>query len=191
MDKTKADIFTIIIAIGAPLLLYVSSEPNLFEDNNTYDIPIGLLLLISLTYFVVDFVMMIYYYEPKNNVYFLHHGVGIVAIILVVVKHYYFVKYLLGYLSFELTTPFLNRYLPFKHAKKSTTYSIFVGLCFFIGFILVRILFGTYLTVNLVCAMIDQSNYYLIMLPAMLQSLNYYWLWGIIKLVARTIGASG
>ena len=186
MNRLEASIFLIPIALGSTSLLYLSMyNENFFSpftDNGTYETPIAIVLLISFLYFMIDFVLMIVRYNPKDNIYFLHHTVGLLSILFVYFKYYHIIKYLLSFLMYELSTPFL--YISLECHRKGITniFSKIINIIFFISYTLVRILFGTYLLFHLVPVIyaLDSPFQYLMLLPIILQLLNYWWYYKII-----------
>ena len=193
MNNLEATCFIIPIGFGSAILFYLSmfvgDTISPFTDNKTYEMEISILLLISFLYFVMDFVLMIIRYNPRNNIYFVHHSLGIFAIMIVYFKYYYFIKYLMGYLTYELSTPFLNFSLSYHRSGISNILSKISSLCFFISFTFVRILFGTYLSVKVISyiySLNNQSINYLILLPIGLQCLNYWWYSKIIAMMRKS-----
>ena len=188
MNAFKANIFLVPMGIGSAVVLYLSTKSNdLFADNSTCYLPILFLLLLSFVYFTADFISMIVRYKPENKIYFLHHLVGIVSIPLVYFKHYYLVKYALAYLTYELSTPFLNISLANRKAGIHGVYAQFIEILFFITFTLVRIIFGTYLlyiTVPIIYS-IDYPEKYLLVLPIGIHALNLWWYNKILKMMHR------
>lgn len=178
MNTFESSFFLFPMGIGSSLLLYLSSHNNeTLIDNNSYNMAISLILMLAFIYFSTDFCLMILRYNPRNNIYFIHHMLGIISIPIVYFSHYYLIKYLLSYLTFELSTPILNIAQDFHKKKMSNIYTKIIEIIFFVVFTLVRVLFGTYLlftTIKLLYNM-DYPIKYLIIFPIILQSMNYYW----------------
>ena len=194
MNSFEASLFIIPIGVGSSILFYLLAFNEgvdlLLLESGAYDVEIAILLLIGFSYFICDFILMLVRYNPRNNIYFIHHAVGILSIPIVYFKCYFFVKYLLGYLSYELSTPFLNISLFYYRANITNIVSKTTDMLFIITFIFVRILFGTYLSVKLILALYELEYQYFILLPVIIQCLNYYWLSKIISMFRKKINKS-
>ena len=162
MRHTEANIFIIPIGVGSSLLLWLSMYKDEiyspFTDNETYNDAIALILLCSFLYFTIDFILMIVRYDYRNNIYFLHHTIGIVSILFVYFKYYQFIKFLLSYLMFELSTPFLNISLSYRRHNIYNITSILMNVFFVVTYTFVRIIFGTYLWISVI-PIIYELNY--------------------------------
>ena len=191
MNSFVANLFLFPIGLGSSTLLFLSmfngETISIFTDNGTYGIPIALLLFISFFYFMLDFVFMIIRYNPKNNIYFFHHALGLLIIPVVYFKQYHIVKYLMSYLMYELSTPFLNMSLQYQRLGICNIYSISANIVFIVSYTLIRILFGTYLLFTVVPIMYELNYPYcnLVVFPFLLQVLNYWWYYKIIRLCHR------
>jgi len=190
MNGRLANLFVTPMGIGSGILLYLSaysddSTFSLFTDNETYYKEIALLLLFSFAYFIIDLICMIIYYNPKDKVYFLHHGIGIVAIPIIYFEYYYLVKFLLSYLTYELSTPFLNEAKINHHKGIDNLYSKTITYLFVITYTIIRICFGTFLLFKTIHLMIpvEYPTKCLIILPILLQLLNYKWFTKIISML--------
>lgn len=189
MQGREANCFVMPMGFIASYLFFKSmydqnGEISMFTDNGTFLQEISWLLILSMVYFVIDFILMIIRFNPKNNIYFLHHALSIMAIYLVSTNYYYLVKYLLGYLMYELSTPFLNARKHFKRRNITNTFTKIIDVFFLTFFFAIRIIFGTILSYRLIPFLyaMGQPHSYLIALPICLQILNYYWLCQIIAM---------
>lgn len=178
MDTISANCFVISMAIFA-----ISA---LVSMDKIYTL---IACFISLNYFVTDFILMIFFYKKSYKIYFIHHSIGIIAIC--VCYFYYYdqlIWYLMSYLTFELSTPLLNWSLYNREKKINSVFSKIVDLAFILTFISVRIVFGTYLTVTIIPVIWNLSEsiiYLFVILPILLQLMNFYWFYKIIRMVYR------
>mgnify|MGYP000933054916 CR=1 FL=1 len=128
-------------------------------------------------YFIKDLYYMIKKY-PNDLIYFPHHIIGLTTCLI----SFYFTQYnmlVISYLTYEITTPVLNLakyYYQDRYYQKNKY--ILSMLLFVTLFFLVRILFGTYLTVMSLLLV----PAYLSAFPVVLQGINYYWLYKIINI---------
>ena len=181
MNYIQSSFFLVPIGIGSTVLLYLSSNNgdkySLFTDNGTYDEHIKFLLLLSFVYFFIDFCLMIVRYKPEYKIYFVHHMLGIISIPLIYFRCYEIIKYLLAYLTFELSTPLFN-IASYCHKKKIVNiYAKLVNLLFFSIFTIIRVIFGFYLTYKTVPLFynMDYPLKFLMFFPIALQIMNYNW----------------
>lgn len=192
MNNFEASLFIVPIALGSSYILYKSSTPELIIarvnnlDSDT-DTETKIILLISLIYFVLDFILMIKRYIPQYRIYFIHHLIGIISIGVVHFSAQSMLNYLLAFLSFEVSTIFLNirRYLREKNINNRLTK--IVDAVFIISFFVIRILFGTRVTINLV-EIFDKEQTplrFVIGLPIALQLLNYFWMYRIVMMTMK------
>ena len=194
MDRSVTNRFIIPIGFGSSLLLLLSAYDvdNNFSpmtDNGTYYVPICILCFLTLIYFVIDFILMIFYYKPQYKIYFFHHLIGIISICIVFYRHYYSVKYLLSYLTYEISTIFLNISALYRRNGIINIYSRLSDFLFIFTYTLIRILFGTYLLFNLSTFIISMGIYIgWIVMPVGLQLLNYWWYYKIIIMTMREGG---
>lgn len=189
MDTKQANYFLFPMGIGSMILLYLSSTPQMWEDNGTYYFPTFVLLLISFVYFLADFVLMIYRFKEQYLIYFAHHMLGIICIPLVYFKYYHLIKYLLAYLTYELSTPLLNICIDNHKNKINNWYSKMMVWLFFMIYTMVRIIFGTYL-LFIVLPNLYQLSYpycYLMFFPLTLQTMVYWWYYRILSLLRKNI----
>lgn len=188
MDYKQSNMFLFPIGLGSTYIFYKKICGTICSIDNDLEVNSYLthgILLLTLVYFLSDFYLMIVKYNPKHNVYFVHHFIGIVAIYFSYMKYYYLTKYLFAYLTFELSTPFLNIAIKYRNQGVYNKCSIFSELTFFILFTIIRIIFGTYLwfvTSNTLSS-IEYPYNYLIVLPTVLQLLNYWWYYRILKIL--------
>lgn len=182
MDSGIATFFITTIGLGSSLLLALSSKSpdgtiDVFAENGTYQMEILVVNMLALTYFVVDFLMMILYYKPSYRVYFIHHLIGISSVALVYNGYYELVKYLLAYLTYELSTIFLNISKSYYRigCKSAIYHAATIGLK--ISFFVVRILFGSWLTIRFVYQMSEAPypEWLVMVFPVSLQLMNYWW----------------
>lgn len=211
MKKKQSSLFIIPISFGSILLSYIATN----EDIMLYPISIFSLLVLSFSYFTIDFVLMCMFYKPKNNIYFFHHILGIISIPIIYLFIYQIVGYLISYLTFEISTPFLylskfyykkisistpesdpelisqsqsqSQSQPHSQSHLTQIYSILSFIAFVTSFVLVRILYGSYLLYILypVITSMDFPYYNVILLPLCLQILNYCWFYGLIKMILK------
>lgn len=185
MENQTANFFIIPISLGSAILFWLISFSDQIESDIEYYYQIHLLLSISFIYFFTDFILMTIRNKKGYSVYFVHHLVGMISVI--VVHHsFHYAKYVIAYLMFELSTPFLNICLENQKKGIHNGYTILIELLFFISFTLVRIVFGTWLTHHLVL-FLWESNPILIVLPAAIQLLNYWWYFRILRIMLRKI----
>lgn len=187
MDTTLANCFLFPISFGSIILFNLSSYPNIWEDNFTYYIPIFFLLLTSFIYFVLDFILMIWYFKQQYLIYFIHHLLAIICIPVVWFKYYYLIKYLLAYLFYELSTPFLNISINNRNNGINNFFSKTINIIFFFTYTIVRIIFGTFL-LFITIPKIYQLEYpynYFIFFPIILQLMVYLWYYKIIMMMRK------
>ena len=189
MDTFLSNCFLLPMGLGSAILMYVSAYDNgvfsPFTDNKNYHKEISSLLLISFLYFVVDFALMISNYKSKHKIYFVHHIIGLVSVPVVYFFCFGMIKFLLSYLMYELSTPFLNISITNYKNKITNCYTKFINLLFFLTYTIIRIIFGSYLlceTTSILYLMAPPYKY-LIILPIVLQILIYYWYAKIISMV--------
>jgi hypothetical protein len=181
MNRLQASLFVTPIGISSCTLFLLSAwrgEALLpFTDNSTYGPFIGFLLLTSFIYFLTDFIMMIRDHKPSYNIYYIHHMLGIISIPSAYFYHYYMIKYILAYLMFELSTPYLNIAIYFHKNKLQGWLVVLNDIIFVTTYTCIRIIFGTYLTYSIVTLMASfrYPLYFAIILPLTLQTMNYYW----------------
>ncbi|AUL79483.3 putative TLC domain-containing protein [Tupanvirus soda lake] len=193
MNTIVANMFLLPMGLGSGALLYLSSYDgetlSPFTDNKTYEMEISVLLLISFLYFAIDFWHMCKKYKPENKIYFVHHMLGIISIPVVYFGYYNMVKYLLSYLTYELSTPFLSISSYFHHNKIINRFTKIVDIMFFIMFTIVRIVFGSFLlfqTAPIVYSL-EAPTKYLAVFPFILQSMNYWWYIRIISMLSKKL----
>jgi len=193
MYTKQANYFLFPMGWGSVFLLCLSSSKNgtysLFTDNATYEWPIAGLLLISFIYFLTDFLMMIIRNKPRK-IYMIHHLVGMFSIIITYVHYYVLIKYLLAYLMYELSTPLMNICLDNRRALSPvrSAYATIIEFSFFIIYSLVRIIFGTYLTLYVVPIVYNLDNCmakFIVIFPIILQILNYWWYIKLIRMLRK------
>jgi len=190
MDYSTATYFVTPIGFGCGTLLYLTSDSvhTMFEINEhlmePYQTIISVLMLFSFIYFFLDFWAMIIWYKPSYKIYFVHHLVGLIAIPLMW-YHYYMIKYIMGYLSFEISTPFFNMAWPYRRQNIVNSYIKFMEYTFVATYTLVRILFGSYLTFCIVHTiwLMNYPRKFAIVLPIVMQFLSYWWYYRIIRIV--------
>ncbi|AGF85376.1 membrane protein [Moumouvirus goulette] len=188
METKYSNAFIVPIGIGSSYAIYNSY----LDIELTIFSPIAILIvLLSLIYFLVDFILMIIYYDPKNKIYFVHHLIGLLSIYFVIFQYNFMIEYLMSYLMFELSTPFLNSSKYYHKLKNDSIYFnvmyIFSLLLFILTFFVVRIVFGTYLLLKVVPIIynFNERYKYIIILPITLQYLNYFWFYKIIKMIFK------
>ncbi|AGC01914.1 hypothetical protein H012_gp548 [Acanthamoeba polyphaga moumouvirus] len=188
METKYSNAFIVPIGLGSSYAIYnsyVGFELTIYSSISIF------VVLLSLIYFLVDFILMIIYYDPKNKVYFVHHLIGLLSIYFVIFQYNFMIEYLLSYLMFELSTPFLNSTKYYYKFKNDSTYFnvmyIFSLILFIFIFFVVRILFGTYLLFKALPIIYNFYGWYkyAIILPATLQSLNYFWFYKIINMLRK------
>ena len=158
-----------------------NSDPQLISDG---------IFLFSLIYFIIDLYLMIKYHSPKYNIYFFHHGIGIISLLVAYGMDWDQSKYVMHYLTFELSTPCYNLLYALQKRGYTSEDKIFylIQWIFVFTFTIVRVIFGTYTTFHLVQDIFANdmiSNYYVI-LPISLQILMYYWFRSIIIKIRRS-----
>jgi hypothetical protein len=195
MKSFQTNLVVSTIGFGSALAFILSAydSNNVFSpltNNETYDWLITFVLGVGLVYFVTDFITMIIYYKPEHNVYFFHHIIGLISITVVYLVQYNIIKYLLCGLMYEISTPFLNISLSYREQGITNFNSKLFQMLFFGTFTLVRIFLGTYTTLNVVPIIYQFENplsRLLILMPVLLQVLNYYWYVKILKMMKKAI----
>lgn len=190
MDSTFANFFIIPIGFGSAILFAISSynsngQFSPFTDNIIYNNPITYFLVFCLIYFVVDFQLMISRYRPKYNIYFFHHFICIVSILIVQLLHFDFVKYVLAYLTYEISTPFLNFAIRNRKLGIFNFFSKLNNYLFFLTYTIFRVCFGTILMIKII-PLIYALNFpikCLVIFPIALQSIIYWWYYRIIRIL--------
>lgn len=189
MNSFYANSLLIPIGLGSSLLLYLSSDgKSIFSENGTYHSQISFMLLLSFIYFFLDFILMVKKYEPKNKMFLIHHLCGILSIIMIQFKYYYCVKYMLSFLTYELSTPLLNISLSKRNKKISNLFTKIIDILFLITYTMVRIIFGSVMMWNIVPDIL-RLKYPInltIVFPLTVQMLNYWWFIKIIKMLIKT-----
>lgn len=136
----------------------------------------------STLYFLKDLVLMILFFDRKHIIYFPHHISAFISCASV----WWYPSYnmlIVGYLSFEISTPVLN-YAKHLHKIQPTSKKYEMTMAVFvILFIFVRICLGTYLT--FISVMVLPSH--IAILPLILQFLNYYWFYKIIIIIKNKL----
>ena len=191
MNSLLSNIFLLPMGIGSSILLglsaYKDNNFSLLTDNKSYNKPISALLLLSFTYFVTDFLFMIIKYKPRHKIFFIHHALGILTIPMIYFNNYHLVKYVLAYLTFELTTPLLNISIANRQNNIIGHYRKITDSIFLITYTLVRIIFGSYLMYKTVPITYEMKYPYkcLMFSPIAIQALNYWWYYKILSVVFK------
>ena len=190
MESRLANIFIIQIGSCAFLAYYLSVLcSDSYLNSNGYEFYINLiikyLIIVSLSYFVLDFILMIKNYKLSHKIYFIHHSIAIISILVVITKYHNLMNHLIGYLMFELSTPFLNISKYYKKKKIYNCTSKIFNILFVLVFTLVRIIFGSWLSYDLGKILFNFTFPYcfLIILPILLHSLNLWWFYKIINIL--------
>lgn len=167
MDPILANFFIIPIALA--------SNVSVFMLNNKNEWFINFIIYITFLYFVVDIIHIFINRKRTDNIYYLHH---VTTLIGMYVLHNYLRKYeyvIIYYLLFETSTIFLNLYKINKMHK----------IYFVITFILYRIIYGSYLLYEVI--LIASNEVFmvkiLLIIPLIIQMLNYYWMYKIIMYI--------
>uniref|UniRef100_A0A6G6ACH0 Membrane protein n=1 Tax=Borely moumouvirus TaxID=2712067 RepID=A0A6G6ACH0_9VIRU len=188
METKYSNLFIVPIGIGSSYAIY---KTYLGNELTIYS-PIAILIvLLSLIYFLFDFILMIKFYDPNNKIYFIHHSIGLLSIYFVVFQYNFMIEYLISYLMFELSTPFLNSSKYYYKIKNNSLciniLYIFSLILFVLTFFITRIFFGTYLLLKVVPILYIFPGWYkyTIMLPITLQCLNYFWFYKIIQMLRK------
>ncbi|AGD92365.1 putative TLC domain-containing protein [Megavirus lba] len=187
MDTKYSNILLVPIGLGSVCIIS-NTGPNYLIDN-TAILPFSIAIL-AMLYFSVDFYLMVKNYDPRNKVYFMHHIIGIFSIMCVYSKYTNLSAYLFAFLTFELSTPFLNSTKYFYKQRSTYLFNlayIISVIMFFIIFTIVRIIFGTYLLYQIIPIIYNLHGYHkiLVILPGILQLLNYVWYYKIIKMLCK------
>ena len=202
MNRFQSLFFTIPMGIGSSVIFYLSSwngsGVSYFTDNQTYQMEIFWLWVVSAFYFFFDFVALIYrcYSEPgyvntpNAPLYFIHHTVGLVSAYLVFWDMKHLIKFYLAYMTYELSTPFLNVIEDAYKNKIDSWFVSFSQVMFSVLFTLVRVIFGSWITYELikVFCIAGGFSYFTLILPLSLQLLNYWWYYRIIRLWLKIFG---
>lgn len=189
MNSQCANFLLVPVGLGSSAILYLSSdEKSLFIENGTYYPQISCMLLLSFIYFLIDFLLMLKKYESKNRMFLIHHLCGICSILLIYSKYYSYVKYMLSFLTYELSTPLLNLSLKYRNQKISNWFTKTINMLFIITYTLVRIIFGSVMIWNIIPEIL-KLNYPVnltLVLPLTVQILNYWWFMKIIKMLFKS-----
>lgn len=186
MNSLIANLFLVPMGMGSSILLGLlhtnSNNTSLFGDKS-YQKPISVLLFCSFIYFVADFIFMMIKYEPRKKIFFLHHAFGIITIPFIYFNHYHLVKYLLAYLTFELTTPLLNLAINNRQKNIISLYSKTNDILFISLYTLVRVLFGSYLMFKAVpdAYKLTYPSNLIAVVPIVIQGMNYWWYYKIVS----------
>jgi hypothetical protein len=183
MNSVIANIFLIPMGLGSSMILAMTSS----SDIKNYHKQTTALLFIGFTYFVVDFILMATKYKSKSKIFFLHHVLGIISIPVVYFGNYHLIKYLLSYMTFELTTPLLNMAISNRQRnvvgfRKNMTDTLFI-----MSYTLIRIIFGSYLMYKSVPE-VYKMNFplnLLALMPVTIQSMNYWWYYKIFSMILK------
>ncbi|BCS83104.1 membrane protein [Cotonvirus japonicus] len=177
MDYLHSNLFLIPIGIGTSYVYL-----NFKHQENT--ILSNIVLFLTFMYFFIDFLLMIKWYKPKNNVYFIHHTIGMMSLYICYFHYNHMLEYIFAYLMFELSTPFLNIALHYKKHNINNIFTLINQLIFMIIFIIVRIFFGSYLlfVTSIKIINIGHPAHYLVFLPIVLQVMNFWWFYKIIRI---------
>lgn len=185
MNSLQSTFFHVPMAFLS--LLLTIDDMGIYSLNSSWNKSLMTIsvLFISMVYFILDIQLMYKYYKSKYDIYFFHHLIAIVSIPLSYMKMWNYTRYVIYYLTFELSTLFYNlSYELLELGYDSNHILSRISQGFFVSiFIIIRILFGTYITTKLIIEIIKDntlSNYYCI-LPLSLQILMYYWLYYMIR----------
>lgn len=117
--------------------------------------------------------------------YLLHHLVGFISILIAMFGPPKYVEFVIKFLIYEISTPLLNLSLYYKNKGVK---ALWTNLGFLITYTLARIIYGTYLT----CEVLSYLNgSYLSLLPLSLQLVIYWWYYKILRITYRTIFPKG
>lgn len=180
MNIYYSNFFLIPIGVGSTFVILL--DRLMFDEY--YQSAYLILMFISLIYFFIDLVLMIIEFNNNNLIFYVHHILSIFSIIISLNKYNQIIKYVVAYLTFELSTPFLNI------SKLKCKNNIFFEVMFVIFFIVTRIIFGTYLTYEVCVSILKINNFvvnFLIMVPIILQLMQYYWFRMIFKRINKKI----
>jgi hypothetical protein len=186
MDTITSSVFVIPIGLGAMYILI---------DESTNPIYVHLLMGWTLMYFLIDFCLLLKKkFTPvpagltvkeleairrnEHPSFFIHHAIGITSILLYYYFNGLFQKYLLGYLTYELSTPFLNLSMYYNKHQINNLISKMVQIIFVLLYTIIRICYGTYMLIGMfndVYVFSFSKAFVLMMLPILLQILNYIW----------------
>jgi hypothetical protein len=193
MNRFVANIFVVPIGIGSIVLFGLSSfdkKGNFspFTNNNTFVEIISSYFIFSLTYFIADLILLLINFNPKAIIYIIHHFICIISVSMI--NFFYFdelAKYMLAYLIFEVSNPFLNLAIYFRKNKISNIFTKLNDYIFLITYTLCRVIFGTYLLFNVVpeiYKLVFPVNCLLI-LPIILQIIIFWWYYKIIVVLIK------
>ncbi|EEB15065.1 conserved hypothetical protein [Pediculus humanus corporis] len=120
---------------------------KLGEPNSMYE---EIVLTLTLGYFLFDFIWIINYQTESLAMYF-HHGASILCLAVILAKGYSGFEVLVGISGLELTNPCLQArwFLRTYGYQKTWLYAI-VESIFMITFITFRIIYGSFLTYNII-----------------------------------------
>jgi len=113
--------------------------------------------------------------------YIFHHIIGIIAIIIALNDYSRDAEFVIKYLTYEISTPLLNISLYYRDKGIKALY---YNLGFLITYTLSRIIYGTYLTYEVIFYL-DGSP--VTILPLGLQMIIYWWYYKILRITYRTL----
>jgi hypothetical protein len=193
MNNYAANLFLIPMGFGSAWYLRQTYDPSdpFGMSNATEILPsIRLFLKFCLSYFIIDTVFLIKKNLPHERVYFVHHAIGAISIIYVTWFNTNAIKFVLGYLTYELSTIFWRLTQETLRNRDKSVYAICIQSVFFLSYTITRIIFGTYLTIYAIPFALTFDGYtkILVLLPITLQSLIYYWYYRIIRKIILVFG---
>lgn len=168
------DISTFVI-----YLLSVISVQFVYSSQYTgYEVDIFLYMMLG--YFVIGLLTL-----DENDkdwyAYIFHHLIGIISIVIVLDGNQKDREFVIKYLTYEISTPLLNLSL---YYRDKGIQALWINLGFLILYTISRIIYGTYLTYEVI-SYLDGSC--LILLPLIMQGIIYWWYYKILRIAYKTI----
>lgn len=191
MKKHQSSLFVVPIGVGSICLASLAGT----DCHIIYPIYTIFVLVISFLYFLTDFIMMIARYKQAYRVYFLHHVLGIMSIPIIYFKLQHLTGYLIAFLSFEISTPFMYLAKGF-HKKRMAGNGFGVKIAYYASmlvfvasFVSVRVMYGTYMLYDIWPKIMALEYPYvlIISMPLCLQIMNYVWFYRLVRLIVRAI----
>lgn len=179
-------IFITLMAIESIRLVILSHSSDLM----LYECEVyGFLATMGLYFFFGILELFINKHKKDKLGYVIHHGIGLLSIIIAVNHSATAITYVLRYLTYEVSTPFLNLSIYCKEKGIKNKWSLTINLLFLITYTVSRIMYGSYLTYETTTYVLSLSGWWklLIILPVAFQSVIYFWYFKILRITKRIL----
>src|SRR5579872_6723917 len=202
MQPKHSLMFTVPMGLGSVYTFYASrwkgDTVSYFTDNSSHNIEISILWWICTIYFCWDFYLLIrksicdpvYRKDANTPLFIIHHIVGLTACYFVASSATHLIKYYVAFMTYELTNPYLNVVTQAYKNKVDNLFVFVSQIMFSILFTVVRIIFGSWFTWELIWELykLEGLGKILILLPFVLQVINYWWYYRIVRLWLKKFG---